>query len=491
MNMPVRERRIQAPVPEWLSLAMQGTFNEIYIIDSKTLRLVDVNPAACDNLRFNADELSGMTLSDILHPSSVHALGPILTQLRTGGTVEAELLSTHVRKDGTTYPIELRVFHCPLGPASVFIAIGNNVNAGNESTQILRASEMRFRAIVSNTPGLVYQFLLHDDGHVSFPYLSDGCHALLGVAVNCLRADPDQFEALILPDDRPSYRNSMAASAAGLQTWNWEGRVRIEAWHDIKWINLRSTPRAIPGTGVLWEGIMTNITQSKLAQAELKQSHVQLAELSAHIETVKEKERTRIAREIHDDLGGNLAAIKMALAMLKRRLPAEQAELVERFDYVDALVDRSIEAAHRLSADLRPGILDLGIVAAVEWQAQEFEKQLGVPCATSSNKPEIVLPAEHATAVFRIFQEALTNIGKHANATRVSVTLTETMNNVVLQVIDNGRGIAATDRLKPTSFGIRGMMERASALGGELSVGPVVDGGSMVALCIPLHAMQS
>lgn len=231
---------------------------------------------------------------------------------------------------------------------------------------------------------------------------------------------------------------------------------------------------------------MTNITQSKLEEREIKRSRAQLAELSAHVETVKEKERMRIAREIHDDLGGNLTAIKMALSLMVRRLPTEDATLAEKARYLDALVDRTIEAVHRISVDLRPGILDCGIVAAIDWQAKEFEKQLGIPCEVWSNREDIDLHPDQSTALFRIFQEALTNISKHADATRVSVRLKRTSQSVHLEIADNGRGIAATDRLKPKSFGIRGMVERAKALGGHLTVDNVPGGGSMVELEIPL-----
>jgi hypothetical protein len=127
----------------------------------------------------------------------------------------------------------------------------------------------------------------------------------------------------------------MQASASALWSWNWEGRIWIEAWNDVKWINLRATPIRWTAA-VQWDGIMTNITESKLEQEEMRRSRARLAELTAHIEQVKEQERTRIAREIHDDLGGNLTAIKMALAMLAARLPADAEALREKADYLDA-----------------------------------------------------------------------------------------------------------------------------------------------------------
>ena len=350
--------------------------------------------------------------------------------------------------------------------------------------------QARFNAIVSNTPGLVYQFVLGADGTVSFPYLSEGCAALLGLGAAALQQEPQKFFGLILPEDRRAYVDSMHASAGALSSWNWEGRIWVDAWKDVKWINLRSTPRRLPGHpgSVQWEGIMTNITASKLAQLEVTNSRAGLAELTAHIEDVKEQERTRIAREIHDDLGGNLTAIKMALAMLARRLPADQPQLADKAAYVDALVDRTIEAVHRISLDLRPSMLDFGIVAALEWQVGEFEKQMGFACSFTSNEKDIDLSADHAIALFRIFQEALTNIAKHAGATRVMVALQRRRHHVALTITDNGVGIDAGDRQKPGSFGLRGMSERARALGGTMALSRAPGGGTIVTIEVKLTA---
>ena len=347
-------------------------------------------------------------------------------------------------------------------------------------------------AIASNTPGLVYQFLLRDDGTQAFPYLSRACGSLLGISANRLRSDPALLLQLIEPEDRQSYLDTMQASASRLASWNWEGRIWIETWHDTKWINLRATPRRIDGLGVQWEGLMTNITQGKKAAQDILRSRRQLEELSAHVERVKEEERTRIAREIHDDLGGNLTAIKMALSQLTRRLPEGESVLREKADYVDSLVDRTIEAAHRISRDLRPSTLDLGIVAAIAWQAQEFEKQLGIPCVLHGpcdSAEDIALPPEQATGLFRIFQESLTNIGKHAGASRVEVRLAVSDEAIALEVADNGRGLSPADRMKPKSFGIRGMVERANALGGVLTVANGEGGrGCRLSVRLPLAA---
>jgi signal transduction histidine kinase len=340
-------------------------------------------------------------------------------------------------------------------------------------------------------PGLVYQFLLWPDGRTAFPSLSDGCGALLGLSVEALQRDPALFDALILEQDRQGYRDAMHASAATLGAWNWEGRICIAAWNDVKWINLRATPHALADGVIQWDGIMTNISASRHEQEAARRSHERLLELTAHIEQAKEDERARIARELHDDLGGNLTAIKMALAMLAARLPQDQPGLLEKAAYVDGLVDRSIEAVHRISLDLRPSTLDLGLVAALEWQAREFEKQTGIAVVMRCPDGDVELDPDHATALFRVYQEALTNIAKHAGATRVTVSLRRQRSHLTLTVCDNGRGLTPSDRLKPHSFGLRGMSERAAAMKGTLALSAAPGGGTMVTIKTRLAAPPS
>ena len=468
-----------------LAAVMQGSPSEIYLIDAETLRFVDVNQAACGNLQYDAASLLALT---------PFALAPQLTRaqfealLATLGEEPGAQVGLHIeqrRRDGSSYPASLRLLRARRDGRALIVAVGEDMSAPQANAAALEQVQSRFNAIVSNTPGLVYQFCLHDDGRVSFPYLSDGCQALLGLTAAQLQWQPELFLHLILVDDRKSYLDSMQASKTALWSWNWEGRIWVDAWKDVKWINLRSTPRA-SNAGVQWEGIMTNITESKLEQLEVKQSRARLAELSAHVDRVKEQERTRIAREIHDDLGGNLTAIKMALAMLAARLPPDDAALQQRAAYLDQLVDRSIDAVHRISLDLRPSMLDLGIVAALEWQSKEFETQAGVPCHFVSNQKEIDLDLDQATALFRIFQEALTNIAKHAHASRVTVRLARLRHHISLKITDNGGGIWQADRAKPKSFGIRGMAERANALGGTLTLGHAAGGGTVVTIKIKL-----
>jgi signal transduction histidine kinase/CheY-like chemotaxis protein len=351
-----------------------------------------------------------------------------------------------------------------------------------------RENEARFRAIASNIPGTVYQFMLRSNGATSFPYVSGDCARLLGIGPDVLQANPAVLRELIVPGDRETYDEALGRSRQSFADLNWEGRIQLPDSDEIKWINLRSSPRQFDDGAMLWEGVIWNITQSKLAEAEIRRSRQQLQELSDHVEKVKELERMRIAREIHDDIGGNLTAIKIDLLWLTNRLPAELKPLHEKAGAIERLVDRTMDTTQRISRDLRPGILDLGLIAAIEWQAEEFQRRMGIPCEVVATDDDVCLDPDLCVAIFRIFQETLTNISKYAQATRVDVSLVTGEDVVVLEVSDNGRGIARDQMSKPGSFGIRGMQERARSLHGDVEIEGIPGAGTRIKVEIPLNA---
>jgi PAS domain S-box-containing protein len=229
-----------------------------------------------------------------------------------------------------------------------------------------------------------------------------------------------------------------------------------------------------------------DITERKRAEKELRCSFDQLRALAARLQSVREEERTRVAREIHDELGQALTGIKFESASLIRELPEDAKQQSNRAESIAKLADETIQAVRRISTELRPEILDeLGLVAAVEWAAQEFEARAGTNCRLDLPKDDIVIDQERATALFRILQETLTNVKRHANATQVNVRLAKEGGSLTLEVHDNGKGINEEELSAGRSLGILGMRERSLLLGGEFTITGGLGEGTTVRVRIP------
>jgi PAS domain S-box-containing protein len=233
--------------------------------------------------------------------------------------------------------------------------------------------------------------------------------------------------------------------------------------------------------------IARDVTERKRVETGLLRSREELRSLSAHIQSAREEERGNIAREIHDELGQVLSKLKLDLSWLKKRLVPEQKPLLEKTDKMSDLVDSTIKTVQRISSELRPGVLDyLGLAEAIEWQLKEFRERTGMAC-TARISPELAVEDKDvSTTVFRILQETLTNIIRHAKASRVEVELKNEDNSLTLEIRDNGEGIAREDISDPASFGIMSMRERARHLGGAVLITGEPGKGTTVLVRIPL-----
>lgn len=229
-----------------------------------------------------------------------------------------------------------------------------------------------------------------------------------------------------------------------------------------------------------------NISARKEREEELKQSRRQLRELASYLESAREQERTRIAREIHDELGQALTGLKMELHCCIQRLPEDDPWLMERAKKLLELIDDNVHLVQRISSELRPGLLDnLGLSAAIEWQAAQLRERTGIEYDFASEPEDIVLDQTRSTALFRIFQETCTNIARHAKATKMAIMLKETPEEVVLRISDDGRGIKEEEISNPRSFGLMGIKERVLSLGGAVEFLGAVNQGTTVRVRLP------
>jgi PAS domain S-box-containing protein len=359
-----------------------------------------------------------------------------------------------------------------------------------EAEAALAESEERFRALTANLPGMVFQLTVDAHGEMSVIYVSEGSRRLLGVSAQDFVADPLRALAPVSKSDIESLCTRFRRAPSTTVPPGWlEFTAQIGA-HEAgrpRWIEVTARVRRLASGRLLWDGIAIDITPQKRAEEDLRASREELRELSSHQARVREEERATIAREIHDDIGSTITGVKFKLAWLKGQRAAD-AELAQQLGEMDQLVDAVIASSTRIMHNLRPGILDEGIVAALDWQARTFQHRTGVACLFVSSHDEIALGPDSAIVVFRVCQEALNNIAKHAGASRVDVNLVAADGELVLEVVDDGRGVARADVAKRGHYGLRGMRERALALGGAVDIAKGPRGGTAITLRIPMQA---
>lgn len=348
---------------------------------------------------------------------------------------------------------------------------------------MLHDSETRFRTLTSNLPGLVFNLQRDVTGKYRFHYVSEGSIRLLGVKQHELLASAQRFFEALLADDRIQLFAVLEESAASGASLVWEGRLKDE----LRWIDMRCLPYRHEDGLVMWTGIASDITKTKNTEADLRDSRAQLAALSFHLEAAKEEERERIARDIHDELGSILVRLKIEAALLASKLPLE---LRDKARSIESLLDQAMATTGRVSRQLRPGILkEFGLAAAIECQADDFAHSTGITCRAQCDDG-IELDADTSLALFRIVQEALTNVAKHAHASLVVVRLRHENGNITLEIRDNGRGINNQDMEKPKSFGLRGIRERVQSLNGLFQIATAEQGGTYLMLKVPTRRSE-
>jgi PAS domain S-box-containing protein len=364
------------------------------------------------------------------------------------------------------------------------LCIAQDVTARNSADRIIQESEGRLRALLHNSAERVT--LLDGRGRI----LQDWARSvspLLGYNAGEL-AGSSAFD-LLHPEDQDKARTILEAIIAD------PGRVETGEFRcrhvDGSWRSVEVTASNLTHLESV-RGVVANardVTDARHAERELRASHDRLRELTGYLETAREQERTRIAREIHDELGQMLTVLNMDLERLAVNCDTkcpDAAGLVHRIEAAAVHVRASMDSVKRISAELRPGVLDhLGLGAAIEWQAGEFEKRFGIRCSVDGADHALVLMPDRSTAVFRIFQETLTNIARHANARNVAVIMRAADGWLVLRIADDGKGIDEGLVHDPKSLGLLGMKERALLLGGSLELRGAAGSGTTITLRIP------
>ncbi|MDD2914142.1 MAG: PAS domain-containing protein [Gallionella sp.] len=488
-------------------------------------------------------------------------------------------------------------------------------------TALVGEAQQRMSRFIANVPGFVFSFRRSPEGHCSFPFASPGINEIYGLHPEDVRDDMAALHKLAHPEDARRVEDILDESARIMAPVKMEFRV-LRPGHPECWIECRSTPECEADGGMIWHGIMLDITERKRVEAmlvqrehefrtlaenmpdtlirydreghrtyinpalkrisavrdeqmigltqqesnpftmpeiyrlalehtlatgehselelpirtpsgdirtnlvsiaaeraadgqitgaitighditERKQAERQLRELTAYLQTVREEEKAGFAREIHDGLGGTLFALNLQASLLNMELPADlkQTPLFDHIQLISQLIDSATVSMRSIINDMHPSILnDLGLPAAIKWQAEQFHKRSGIECRVSCcykegnewcnyEYRECKLDKTPSINLFRIFQEALTNVERHSGASRVEVEFRLDDSEVMLSISDNGRGLPEGHNIAATSYGIRGMRERVVHLGGKIGFGRPRGGGFSISVELPLPAI--
>ena len=482
-----------------------------------------VNLATAQLLAAQSPEaLIGLPVIEFFHADSIPIAQSGLEKLLAHGEWFAQDELKMVRMDGRVIDVEMMAtpfkYH---GRAAAHIMLRDI--AERKTIQHLQAERDHYRQLFEAIPHLVWT--ARPDGSLDHA----NQRKLDSLSMNHRDIEGSGWQHFVHPDDLPYVQKRWSHSVATGERYQMEMRCRTSPAKEYRWNLSRGMPvRDDLGEILCWVGTTTDIHDQMEARAVLEQSQVRLGaavrlrtedlvnansalreeieerklvekalrdsreklrKLSAHLQSARESERAAVAREIHDELGATLTAVKMDLHWFAKTIANGQ---VPQTDKLFERVDSAIETVKRIATELRPSILDhLGLWPALQWQLQEFELNFAIPCQIEPVPPGLILGSDVQTAVFRIFQEALTNIARHAHATHVRVFARSDRDCLLVTISDNGTGLPPGKIMEPEACGLQGMRERARTFGGEVRFEQTQGSGTSVLVRIPARFKAS
>ena len=454
-----------------------------------------VNRAMTEFIGYSEAELLTMNYMDITHPDDHYMdithpddldLNFRLRQgLMNGATTSIRMEKRYMRKDGSGVWAIMAASAVLDKNGKVLYSIGQmlDIDRQKRAEQSLRESEARFRALFDNTSiGIAAT-----DAFGAVGYFNEAFRSMLGYEAEALQLM--NFADFTHPRDLVREHQYLDEIRAGTRDhYRFEKRY-IQADNSLLWVDISTAAiRNEDGEITNFVAAIYDISERKEAERALNASRQKLRALSAHQTLLLEEDRKHIAREIHDELGQLLTALKMDISLLRMGFGSDP-KLHEQFDRMRQLVDKTIDVVRHVASNLRPSALDLGLVAAIEWLADDFSARWEIPCSVECNTSdggEITLNDLLSTAVFRVVQESLTNIARHAAASRVSITLHRDHRMLQVFVRDNGRGFDLAAANEKKGFGLFGMRERVLTVGGKLVIESSPNKGTTVTISLPL-----
>lgn len=470
-------------------------YREIFDNVSDSLALLEVTPEGqLKVLEVNPtfERATGIRRANVLG-RDVHEVLPVAAAqaVQRYCSICLQLGSAFEEDVGYELPGGRRVYHTTLipvrgesGAIARIVGIGRDVTLREQHAELDR----RLKHFASLAPGFIFVHRTDAMGAESFLYASPGVEGVLGLRAEALLADASVFFERALPDEQARIRDALAEAAASEQACVIEYRID-HPQRGQAWVELRSRPEREADGGLLWHGYVNDISERKSAERRLQESFALLRGLTSRRETAREEERKRIAREIHDELGQMLSALRLDLSVLRLQHEESPPHLSARIKALLEIVDATIQVVRNVATSLRPSALDMGLVPALEWLAGEFTRYSGIPCRLNLMSGPLSLDDSQAIGLFRVVQESLTNVGRHAQAGSVDVRLDKMGDRYVLEIRDDGKGFDPAAP-RPRSFGLMGMRERGLAVGGEVTFISEPGQGTIVRTTIPTVASE-
>jgi len=445
----------------------------IFICD-RYLQYLDVNTSATVLTGYSKEELLQMNMFDqviTVDPESSDAL--LMDDLFNGSVVIRE---RQMRcKDGKIIDVEISA---KLLPDGRFQGIVRDITARKAAAEALRLSENKYRLLFTQNPMPMWMLSLTDNS------LADVNPA----ALTFYGYSKDEFLQM--------KENDLVKSSINLLQVKQPGKDEAGIWEHSKKDGTNVKVNII-AHDIIYEDkpcklvLANDVTDKIEAEKNLLKSHEELRQLAIHLENIRESERTHMAREIHDELGQQLTGLKMDISWLNKKIKSEDEEINQKIKDTISLIDRTVVTVRRIATQLRPSILDdLGLIAAMEWQSEDFEKRSEIPTYFSANVLTLLVKPEIATVVFRVFQECLTNVLRHAAANLVEANLMVDENRLELTIKDNGKGFNPSEIESKKTLGLLGMKERVLLIGGTYQITSEPGKGTLVRIIVPLGVQQ-
>ena len=469
-----------------ISGVVESAMDAIITVDENQ-RIVLFNAAAESVFRWPRNATLGQPL-DMLIPERLRArhrdhierfAATGITSRRMGD--KTVLLG--LRANGEEFPLEASISQHSEDGRKFFTVIVRDITERTRAGELLARSEERLRGILDSAMDAI--ITVDESEHIVI--FNKAAETVFGCPRNeALGAPLTSFIPARFRANHSAYIKSFGEAGAGSRRMG-EQRIVTGLRRSGEEFPIEASISQTSEHGSrLFTVILRDVSQRVQSEIALRQSREELRELGAAAHSVREQEKSRMARELHDELAQSLTFLKLDLAGVRRELPSAQAHLAAKLDTCATALDDMVAATRRIAADLRPLMLDdLGLVPAAEWLVQNFMRRHGIECEFSVDPPELELQEPHATAFFRILQESLVNVARHANASLVHVTLDGSDGEVVLRVRDNGRGFDAGGPRERGSLGLIGLRERASLLGGEIIIESAPGQGTVIEVRVP------